>query len=111
MPRRLPRVKRLLKLGALGGLLIGVAKFVKRRRGRPVTSESSWPTLADTAAESGRPVDDSASADSGASDDETDGAGTPAAEDAAADGEDGQGDSDAADDAVGAEAEMAPSSD
>ena len=54
----MPRLKRLLKLGALGGVIIGVVRFMKRRR-QKMTSESSWPTLADTAAEQGHPVDTS----------------------------------------------------
>lgn len=59
MSCRMPRLKRLLKLGALGGVIIGVARFMKRRR-QNMTSESSWPTLADTAAEQGHSVDTSA---------------------------------------------------
>ncbi len=54
----MPRLKCLLKLGALGSVVIGVVRFMKRRR-QKMTSESSWPTLADTAAEQGHPVDTS----------------------------------------------------
>lgn len=48
---------RLVKLGAVAGLAVGVGRWVMQRRRRPETSESSWPTIAETAARDGQPVD------------------------------------------------------
>ena len=46
---------RILKLGALGGIAIGVVKVVKRRRNRAAIGKSTWPTLADTEGQDGSP--------------------------------------------------------
>ena len=60
MLSRVPGIIRILKLGALGGVIIGVVKAVKRRRNRAIASESTWPTLAETAKQDGIRIDDDA---------------------------------------------------
>ena len=59
------RAVRLLKFGAVAGALVGVGRLVLKRRRQSEMTESSWPTIAETAAENGQPVeDDAADADS-----------------------------------------------
>ena len=58
MPRVLTRAVRLLKFGAVAGALVGVGRLVLKRRRQSEMAESSWPTIAETAAENGQPVDD-----------------------------------------------------
>ena len=81
MPRLVSRAVRLVKFGAVAGALVGVGRLVLKRRRRSETAESSWPTIAETAAQNGQPVDDDANA----------GAPDPSAEAEAGDG-DGTGD-------------------
>ena len=57
MAVRLRHLPRLLKLGAVGGIAFGVVRTVMRRRSKASTSESSWPTLAETAERDGRPLE------------------------------------------------------
>ncbi len=57
MSRLLPRVLRLLKFGAVAGALVGVGRLVMLRLRRSETDESSWPTIAETAAQNGESVD------------------------------------------------------
>ena len=60
MPRVLTRTVRLLKIGAVAGALVGVGRMVMQRRRRSQVDESSWPTIAETAAQNGEAVDDQA---------------------------------------------------
>lgn len=60
MPRVLTRTVRLLKFGAVAGALVGVGRMVMQRRRRSQVDESSWPTIAETAAQNGEAVDDQA---------------------------------------------------
>lgn len=60
MSRLLTRAVRLLKFGAVAGAAVGVGRMVMLRRRQPEATESSWPTIADTAASNGQPVDDQA---------------------------------------------------
>ncbi len=70
----LPRTLRLLKLGAVAGALIGVGRLVLMRRRRSEVDESTWPTIAETAARNGEPVDDEAApAEADASDEDASG--------------------------------------
>ena len=85
MPRLLSKAVRLLKFGAVAGALVGVGRLIVRRRRLAETSESSWPTIADTAAQNGQPVDD-VEADPGT------------------DGDDGEADADEGDGSDGEEA-------
>ena len=62
MSRLLVRTVRLLKFGAVAGVAVGVGRMVMRRRRQPEAGESSWPTIAETAASNGHPVDDPAAA-------------------------------------------------
>ncbi len=83
MSRVLARAVRLLKFGAVAGALVGVGRLVIKRRRRSEVAESSWPTIAETAAENGQPVDDDA--DAGAAEpsaDADDGPGNEAGDDA-----------------------------
>ena len=92
MSRLLARTVRLLKIGAVIGAAVGVGRMVMRRRRQPEASESSWPTIAETAAQNGQPVDDRSpddGADSSASPDDED---SPSAE--ADDGTDDEADED-----------------
>lgn len=58
MPRLLARAVRLVKIGAVAGAVVGVGRLVVQRRRRSQIDESSWPTIAETAAQNGQPVDD-----------------------------------------------------
>ena len=69
MSRLLPRAIRLVKFGAVAGALVGVGRLIVQRRRRSQVDESSWPTIAETAAQNGQPVD--AEADDGDSADGT----------------------------------------
>jgi len=62
MPRLLARAVRLVKIGAVAGAVVGVGRLVMQRRRRSQIDESSWPTIAETAAQNGQPVDEEASA-------------------------------------------------
>ena len=74
MARLLPRMVRLVKLGAVAGAAVGVGRLVLRRRRRSEVDESSWPTIAETAAQSSQPVeDDAADADAGSEEAPADG--------------------------------------
>ena len=53
---------KLVKLGALGGLVFGVVQAVKRRR-QGSAGEATWPTLAETAARDGKPLGADGTAD------------------------------------------------
>ena len=64
MSRLLPRAIRLVKFGAVAGALVGVGRLIVQRRRRSQVDESSWPTIAETAAQNGQPVDDESDADS-----------------------------------------------
>ena len=57
MSRLLTRAVRLVKFGAVAGALVGVGRLVMQRRRKSVSGESSWPTIAETAAQNGEPVD------------------------------------------------------
>ncbi len=43
----LVRAFRLIKIGAIGGLAVGVVRLAMSRRRPPVTGEASWPSLAE----------------------------------------------------------------
>ena len=58
MSRLLTRAVRLLKFGAVAGVAVGVGRMVMQRRRRLEAGESSWPTIAETAAQNGQSVDD-----------------------------------------------------
>ncbi len=75
MSSLLPRALRLLKFGAVAGALVGVGRLVLMRRRRSDVDESSWPTIAETAAQNGQPVEDSDDAEA-APDDGDDGSET-----------------------------------
>ncbi len=45
----LARVFRLIKIGAISGLIVGAIRMLLGRRQPPVTGEASWPTLAERA--------------------------------------------------------------
>lgn len=79
MSRLLARAIRLVKIGAVAGAVVGVGRLVMQRRRRSQVDESSWPTIAETAAQNGQPVDDQ-SVDDAADDDAsaTDGDGSDA---------------------------------
>lgn len=62
MSRLLPRAVRLLKFGAVAGALVGVGRMIVRRRRLSEATESSWPTIAEAAAENGESIDDEADA-------------------------------------------------
>ena len=64
MSRLLPRAIRLVKFGAVAGALVGVGRLIVQRRRRSQVDESSWPTIAETAAQNGQPVDAESDADS-----------------------------------------------
>ena len=65
MSSLLPRALRLLKFGAVAGALVGVGRLVLMRRRRSEVDESSWPTIAETAAQNGEPVDEEAGSSDG----------------------------------------------
>ena len=48
----LARMFRLIKIGAIGGLIVGAVRMLLGRRRPTVTGEASWPTLAEQAAAS-----------------------------------------------------------
>ena len=58
MSRLLTRAVRLVKIGAVAGALVGVSRLIMLRRRRSQADESSWPTIAETAAQNGQPVDE-----------------------------------------------------
>ena len=62
MSRLMTRAVRLVKLGAVAGALVGVGRLVLKRRRQSEMAESSWPTIAETAAQDGQPVDDESDA-------------------------------------------------
>ena len=64
MSRLLPRAVRLVKFGAVAGALVGVGRLVMQRRRKSESGESSWPTIAETAAENGEAVDAETDAES-----------------------------------------------
>ena len=78
MSRLLTRAVRLLKFGAVAGVAVAVGRMVMQRRRKPETGESSWPTIAETAAQNGQPVDEVADDAAGSADDTGD---TDSAED------------------------------
>ena len=98
MPRLLARAVRLVKIGAVAGAVVGVGRLIMQRRRRSQIDESSWPTIAETAAQNGQPVDDPSddaaedAADTSA-DDDSDSAEDPSDPAAAADS-DSAGDAD-----------------
>ncbi|MCY4067597.1 MAG: hypothetical protein OXE79_00590 [Acidimicrobiaceae bacterium] len=63
MSRLFARIVRLLKIGAVAGAAVGVGKLILNRRQQSATTESSWPTIAETAARNGRGIDDAVPAD------------------------------------------------
>lgn len=85
MPRLLARAVRLIKFGAVAGAAVGVGRLILRRRRLAETGESSWPTIAETAAENGQPVDDAGTDrdNDGAGDSDTDSDGADGADDEA----------------------------
>ena len=66
MPRLLTRAVRLVKIGAVAGALVGVGRLIMQRRRRSEVDESSWPTIAETAAQNGQPVDEVGTDEAGA---------------------------------------------
>ena len=64
MSRLLTRAVRLLKFGAVAGAAVGVGRLVMNRRRRAAEAESSWPTIAETAAQNGVSIDGDADDDS-----------------------------------------------
>ena len=62
MSRVLARTVRLVKFGAVAGALVGVGRLIVRRRRLSGAAESSWPTIAETAAENDESIDDDADA-------------------------------------------------
>lgn len=62
MARALARTVRLVKFGAVAGALVGVGRMILRRRRLSEATESSWPTIAETAAQNGESIDDEADA-------------------------------------------------
>lgn len=76
MARLLTQAVRLLKFGAVAGAAVGIGRVVMNRRRKAEATESTWPTIAETAADNGESIDDapespngdvSAAADEGAS--------------------------------------------
>ena len=47
-----------IPIGAVAGALVGVGRLIVRRRRLAEAGESSWPTIAETAAQNGQPVDE-----------------------------------------------------
>ena len=82
MSRLLTRAVRLLKFGAVAGAAVGIGRLILRRKRMSEASESSWPTIAETAAQNGQPVDESTDSADGseeadsADSDDSDGSGT-----------------------------------
>ncbi|MXZ53133.1 MAG: hypothetical protein F4Z34_08120 [Acidimicrobiaceae bacterium] len=69
MPRLLARAVRLEKIGAVAGAVVGVGRLILQRR-RSQADESSWPTIAETAAQNGQPVDEAGTAEAEADGDD-----------------------------------------
>ena len=69
MSRLLTRAVRLLKFGAVAGAAVGIGRLILRRKRMSETTESSWPTIAETAAQNSQPVDDPADSADGGGDD------------------------------------------
>lgn len=68
----LARMFRLIKIGAIGGLIVGAVRMLLGRRRPPVTGEASWPTLAEQAAASqAQPAEPAAAEPADRSADET----------------------------------------
>ncbi len=63
MARLFSRIFRLLKFGAVAGAAVGVGKLLLNRRRQTATSEAAWPTIAETAARNGQPVEGSINPD------------------------------------------------
>lgn len=63
MSRLLTRAVRLLKFGAVAGVAVAAGRLALRHRRRPEAGESSWPTIAETAAQNGESVDEEADAE------------------------------------------------
>ena len=59
----LARAVRLVKFGAVAGALVGVGRVIVRRRRLSEATESSWPTIAETAADNGESIGDEAAGD------------------------------------------------
>lgn len=86
MSRVLARAVRLLKFGAVAGALVGVGRLVIKRRRQSEVAESSWPTIAETAAaQDGQPADDDADADAPEPSTDADGADDAGGDDAGGD--------------------------
>ena len=85
MSRLLARTVRLVKFGAVAGALVGVGRLIVRRRRLAEPAESSWPTIAETAAQNGESIDD-----------DTDAPEPPAADASADNGQDASSDDDKA---------------
>ena len=83
--RLLARTVRLVKFGAVAGALVGVGRLIVRRRRLAEPAESSWPTIAETAAQNGESIDD-----------DTDAPEPPAADASADNGQDASSDDDKA---------------
>ena len=92
MSRLLTRAVRLIKFGAVAGAAVGVGRLILRRRRLSEATESSWPTIAETAAQNDQPVDEAADSADGAG--QADSAGD-------ADDADSPADDDTADDDTG----------
>ena len=70
MSRLLARAIRLVKIGAVAGAVVGVGRLVMQRRRQSQMDESSWPTIAETAAQNGQPVDEAGTAEAEADGDD-----------------------------------------
>lgn len=85
MSRLLTRAVRLIKFGAVAGAAVGVGRLILRRKRLSEATESSWPTIAETAAQNDQPVDEAADSADGAeeadSGDDAADADSPAADD------------------------------
>ncbi len=56
MSRLIKRIGRLIKIGALVGAVIAIGRMIARKR-QQSSSEATWPTIAEKAAQSGKPVE------------------------------------------------------
>ena len=90
MSRLLTRAVRLIKFGAVAGAAVGVGRLILRRRRLSEATESSWPTIAETAAQNDQPVDEASDSADGAEEADS---GDDAADADSAD-DDGAGDDD-----------------
>ncbi len=95
MSRLFTRTLRLLRLGAVAGVAIGVGRMVLRRRRNTGTGESSWPTIAETAAQDGDSTSGTANSSEAADSEMADGGAADIADDT------GEAATDEADDADG----------